>query len=69
VAEESGGGKPTGRSRDGGRREREREREREAERSRDRRAKEGEERRAEGPREELSGSLRCLRGTTDPHGE
>jgi len=27
VAEESGGGKPTGRSRDGGRRERERERE------------------------------------------
>jgi len=29
VAEESGGGKPTGRSRDGGRRERERERERE----------------------------------------
>lgn len=28
-----------------------------------------EECRAEGSRQELSGSLRCLRGTTDPRGE
>lgn len=46
----------------------ERQKREETERKRER--KRGrEECRAEGSRQELSGSLRCLRGTTDPRGE
>ncbi|TGZ55509.1 hypothetical protein DBV15_06699 [Temnothorax longispinosus] len=64
-AEEAESRRTGGRSRETEERKREREKKRERERKRERTRRVP---RAEGSRQELSGSLRCLRGTTDPRG-